>query len=119
MENDSAPVVTRRQSSRCRVPNINRQEVLTLNEAVEVRSRLAEGSPYPPLHCHALVIPQSNPATSNTEAAEVNPSARDRATRPLASHTNTDPTRISRDAAATMSVSTLFECLNLRRTDVG
>ena len=45
MENDPAPVVTRRRSARRRVPNINRQEVLTLNEAIEVRSRLAEGTP--------------------------------------------------------------------------
>ena len=45
MENDSGPLVTRRRSARRRVPNINRQEVLTLNEAIEVRSRLAEGTP--------------------------------------------------------------------------
>ena len=57
MENDSGPLVTRRRSARRRVPNINRQEVLTLNEAAEVRSRLAEGLPYFSLHCHTLVTP--------------------------------------------------------------
>ena len=46
MENDSAPLVTRHRSARRHVPNINRQEVLTLNEAVEVRSRLAEVYPH-------------------------------------------------------------------------
>lgn len=40
------PVVPQRRSSRRRVPNINHQEVLTLNEAADVRSRFAVGKLY-------------------------------------------------------------------------
>ena len=58
MENDSGPLVTRRQSARHHVLNINHQEVLTLNEAAEVRSRLAEGLPYFSPYCHTLVTPR-------------------------------------------------------------
>jgi len=48
MPND-IPVIPQRRSSRRRVPNINHQEVFTLNEAADVRSRLTVGELYYPL----------------------------------------------------------------------